>query len=255
MSEANDNPGLLASAAAEEEQTTEGQEQSISHVETPANTEEDDGPLERPDFWPEKFWKKDSNEPDLEGLSKSYSELEKQFRAGKHKAPEGGNYNMDALAGVPEDDALAKTYVSWAQKYGLSQAAFDELASQFVQMGGVQQQEMQRSMEAELEELGPNAKAVIANMATWGKGLVQKGIFSKEDFNEFARWGDTARGIKALMKLRETYEGRVPVETIKTVTEDSFTADDLAAAVANPEYKTNPAYRAKIERLVEKMHN
>jgi hypothetical protein len=254
MSEANDNPGLLASAEVEEPQTTEGQEQSaISHVDTPEK--EDDSPLERPDFWPEKFWIKDKAEPDLEGLSKSYSELEKQFRAGKHKAPEGGNYNMDALAGVPEDDALAKTYVSWAQKYGLSQAAFDELASQFVQMGGVQQQEMQRSMEAELEELGPNAKAVIANMATWGKGLVQKGIFSKEDFNEFARWGDTARGIKALMKLRETYEGRVPVETIKTVTEDSFTADDLAAAVANPEYKTNPAYRAKIERLVEKMHN
>lgn len=254
MSEANDNPGLLASAAAEEEQTTEGQEQSISHVETPA-TEEDDGPLERPDFWPEKFWKKDSNEPDLEGLSKSYSELEKQFRAGKHKAPEGGNYNLDALAGVPEDDALAKTYVSWAQKYGLSQAAFDELATQFVQMSGMQQQEAQRSMEAEMEELGPNAKAIMANMATWGRGFIQKGVFSKEDFNEFARWGDTAKGIKALMKLRESFEGRIPLETVKTATEDSVSKEDLDAMVANPEYKTNPAYRAKVERLFEKMYS
>lgn len=253
MSEANDNPGLLASAAAEEEQTTEGQEQSLNHVETPPT--EDDSPLERPDFWPEKFWIKDKAEPDLEGISKSYMELEKQFRSGKHKAPEGGNYSLEALAGVPEDDALAKTYVSWAQKYGLSQVAFDELASQFVQMGGMQQQEAQRSMEAELEELGPNAKAVISNMATWGKGLVQKGIFSKEDFNEFARWGDTAKGVKALMKLRETYEGRVPVETLKTATEDSLSKEDLDSMVANPEYKTNPAYRAKVERLFEKMYN
>ncbi len=254
MSEANDNPGLLASATVEEEQTTEGQEQSLNHVETPA-TEEDDGPLERPDFWPEKFWKKDSNEPDLEGLSKSYTELEKQFRSGKHKAPEGGNYSMEALAGTPEDDPLTKTYVSWAQKHGLSQVAFDELASQFVQMGGMQQQEMQRSMEAEMEELGPNAKAVISNMATWGRGLVQKGIFSKDDFNEFARWGDTAKGVKALMKLRETYEGRVPVDTLKTATEDSVSKEELESMVANPEYKTNPAYRAKVEKLFEKMYN
>lgn len=254
MSEANDNPGLLASAEVEEEQTTEGQEQSISHVDTP-KTEEDDGPLERPDFWPEKFWIKDKAEPDLEGISKSYTELEKQFRAGKHKAPEGGNYNLEALGSTPEDDPLAKTYVTWAQKYGLSQQAFDELASQFVQMGGMQQQEMQRSMEAELEELGPNAKAVISNMATWGKGLVQKGIFSKDDFNEFARWGDTAKGIKALMKLRETYEGRVPVETLKTPTEESVSKEELDSMVANPEYKTNPAYRAKVERLFEKMYS
>lgn len=253
MSEANDNPGLLASAAVEEEQTTEGQEQSLNHVETPPT--EDDSPLERPDFWPEKFWIKDKAEPDLEGISKSYMELEKQFRSGKHKAPEGGNYSLEALAGVPEDDALAKTYVSWAQKYGLSQVAFDELASQFVQMNGMQQQEAQRSMEAEMEELGPNAKAVISNMATWGKGLVQKGIFSKEDFNEFARWGDTAKGVKALMKLRETYEGRVPVETLKTATEDSVSKEELDSMVANPEYKTNPAYRAKVERLFEKMYS
>jgi hypothetical protein len=122
-------------------------------------------------------------------------------------------------------------------------------------MGGMQQQEMQRNMEAELEELGPNAKAVISNMATWGKGLVQKGIFSKEDFNEFARWGDTAKGVKALMKLRETYEGRVPVETLKTATEDSVSKEELDSMVANPEYKTNPAYRAKVERLFEKMYN
>jgi hypothetical protein len=114
MSEANDNPGLLASAEVEEPQTTEGQEQSaISHVDTPEK--EDDSPLERPDFWPEKFWIKDKAEPDLEGISKSYMELEKQFRSGKHKPPEGGNYDLASLGETPQDDPLAKTYVAWAQ--------------------------------------------------------------------------------------------------------------------------------------------
>lgn len=181
-------------------------------------------------------------------------ELEKQFRSGKHKAPEDGNYDMTSLGETPADDPLAKTYVSWAQKYGLSQQAFDELASQFVQMGGMQQAEAQRSMEAELKELGPNAQAIVSNMATWGKGLVQKGIFSKQDFNEFARWGDTASGIKALMKLRETYEGRVPVDTIKGQTEESMSKEDLDAMVADPKYKTDAGYRQKVEKLFNKMY-
>jgi hypothetical protein len=253
MSEANDNPGLLASAEVEDEQTTEGQEQSaISHVDTPEK--EDDSPLERPDFWPEKFWIKDKAEPDLEGISKSYMELEKQFRSGKHKAPEGGNYDMSALGETPQDDALAKTYVSWAQKYGLSQQAFDELASQFVQMGGMQQAEAQRSMEAELAELGPNGRAIISSMATWGRGFMQKGVFSQDDFNEFTRWGDTAKGLKALMKLREGLEGRVPVETIKGQTEESMSKDDLDAMVADPKYKTDAGYRQKVERMFEKFY-
>ena len=53
--EANDNSGLLASVAEDEEQTTESQEQSINHFENEP-TAEDDEPLQRPDFWPEKFW-------------------------------------------------------------------------------------------------------------------------------------------------------------------------------------------------------
>ena len=46
----------------------------------------DDEPLERPDYYPEKFWDEDG--PDVEKLAKSYAELEKKFKAGKHKAPE-----------------------------------------------------------------------------------------------------------------------------------------------------------------------
>ena len=162
--------------------------------------------------------------------------------------------DLAALGDTPQDDALAKTYVTWAQKYGLSQQAFDELAGQFVQMGGLQQQEATRNMEAELAELGPNSKAIISNMATWGRGLLQKGIFSKDDFSEFARWGDTAKGIKALMKLRETYEGRVPVDTLKGSTDESMSKEDLEAMVADPKYKTDASYRQKVERMFHKAY-
>lgn len=246
--EANDNSGLLDSVTAEPEQTTESQEQAtISHVTKP---EEDDGPLERPDFWPEKFWKKDANEPDLEGISKSYLELEKQFRSGKHKAPEGGKYALPE--GLKEDDPITQAYVGWASKYGISQQAFEDLASEIVGMSATQADEVQRSIQQERAALGPNADAIISNMATWGKGLVSKGIWSKEDFDEFKVWGGTAGGIKALMKLRETYEGRVPVQSAPV--EVGMSDEELHQMVADPQYKSNPAFRAKVEKLFEKRY-
>lgn len=246
--EANDNSGLLDSVTAEPEQTTESQEQAtISHVTKP---EEDDGPLERPDFWPEKFWKKDANEPDLEGISKSYLELEKQFRSGKHKPPEGGKYALPE--GLKEDDPITQAYVGWASKYGISQQAFEDLASEIVGMSASQAEDVQRSIQQERAALGPNADAIISNMATWGKGLVSKGIWSKEDFDEFKVWGGTAGGIKALMKLRETYEGRVPVQSAPV--EVGMSDEELHQMVADPQYKSNPAFRAKVEKLFEKRY-
>ena len=249
--EANDNSGLLDSITVDEEQTTASQEQSIDHKQVDPQAE-DDTPLERPDFWPEKFWNKDENAPDLEGISKSYAELEKQFRAGKHKAPADGKYSLEGIENISEDDPIVQSYMGWAAKYGLSQQAFSELASEIAAMGVSQAQEVEQSVKKEREALGPNADAIINNMATWAKGLVQKGIWGNEDFEEFKVWGGTATGIKALMKLRSTYEGRVPVETAPA--NDVPSREELFAMVGTEEYKTNPAYRAKVEKLFKQAY-
>jgi hypothetical protein len=254
--EANDNSGLLDNVSLDDgEQTTESQEQNtVNHIQKQPDAE-DNTPIERPDFWPEKFWNKDKAEPDLEGISKSYSELEKQFRSGKHKAPEGGKYDLDA-ASLKADDPVAKAYVDWASRYGISQQAFEDLAKQITGMGAEQVQQAQLSSRREREALGPNADAIIGNMTAWARGMVQKGIWSADDFEEYKVWGGTAQGMKALMKLRETYEGRVPVDTIKnTGGEGSVSKEDLEQMVADPKYKSDPAYRAKVERLFEKMYS
>jgi hypothetical protein len=254
MNESTDNQGLLDTAIdADDEQTTSGQDEGISHVNQPEQEQKE--AASKPDYWPEKFWKKDSNEPDLEGISKSYAELEKQFRSGKHKAPEGGKYDISALEGVAEDDPLLETYKGWAAKNGISQQAFEELASQFVQMGTMQEQQVQMSVKQEREALGPNADAIIANMSSWAKGLVQKGIWGKEDIEEFKVWGGTAKGIQALMKLRETYEGRVPVDTLKNSGEENMSEEELKGMVSDPRYKTDEGYRKKVEKLFEKFYN
>ena len=123
-------------------------------------------------------------------------------------------------------------------------------------MGAENIQQAQLSARKEREALGPNADAIIGNMTSWARGMVQKGIWSTNDCEEYKVWGGTAQGMKALMKLRETYEGRVPVDTIKnTNTEGSMSKEDLEQMVADPKYKSDPAYRAKVEKLFEKMYS
>jgi hypothetical protein len=254
--EANDNSGLLDGVSVEDpsQPTTSSQEQStIEHLQKPAGTE-DDTPLDRPDFWPEKFWNKDKAEPDLEGISKSYVELEKKFRAGGHKAPEGGKYNLEALEGLNQDDPVVQSYLGWAQKYGISQQAFEDLAKEITTMGASNNQQAQLSAKKEREALGPNADAIIGNMTSWARGMVQKGIWSGDDFEEYKVWGGTAQGMKALMKLRETYEGRVPVETLKNSGETAMSDEELSSMVADPKYKVDAGYRAKVEKLFEKRY-
>lgn len=59
--------------------------------------------------------------------------------------------------------------------------------------------------------------------------------------------GGTAQGLRALMKIREAYEGRIPVESIPV--EGAVSKDDLYAMVADPKYQTDPAYRKKVEKM------
>jgi len=97
MTEENNQPqaeekvseGLLDNASFESQQEVDTNKTEISHLQAP----EDDSPLERPDWWPENFWKKDDAEPDLEAIAKSWTDLRKQISQGKHKAPEDGNYD------------------------------------------------------------------------------------------------------------------------------------------------------------------
>ena len=210
--------------------------------------QEDDSPLERPDWWPENFWKKDTTEPDLEGIAKSWSDLRKQISQGKHKAPVDGNYDTAAFGEIPDNDPVKSHVLNWAKEYGVSQAALDTLVGEVVKMGGEQAEVGQRTIEQERAALGPNADVVIKGMTDWARGLVNKGIWGKDDFEEFKYMGGTAKGLKALAKVREAYEGtRIPTQSMPV--EGAPSKDELYQMVADPKYKTDPGYRAKVEKM------
>jgi hypothetical protein len=101
----------------------------------------------------------------------------------------------------------------------------------------------------EMKKLGPNANAVIGGMVDWARGLVNKGVWGKDDFEEFKIMGGTAGGIRALMKLRESYEGRIPIEVAPM--EGAPSKEELYQMVGDPRYKTDAAYRQKVERLFQ----
>jgi hypothetical protein len=219
----------------------------IDHKAAPPGAPAPDEPLERPDFWPENFWKKDSNEPDLEGIAKSWSDLRKQISQGKHKAPADGKYDLKSFGDEADTNPIANTLSSWAKDNGLSQAAFDDLVNNLqTQAKEVMQGDMVDPA-VEMKQLGPNGGAIVNGMVDWARGLVNKGVWSKDDFEEFKIMGGTARGITALMKIRESYEGRVPIQS--TTLEGTPSKEELYAMVGDPKYKSDAAYRQKVERM------
>ena len=240
--------GLLDNVqASDEAKTINPQSVEIDHKAVDPSAPAPEDPLERPDYWPENFWKKDDNEPDLEGIAKSWTDLRKQISQGKHKAPADGKYDLKVFGEEGETNPMATTLSSWAKDNGLSQSAFDDL------VGNLQTQAkelMQGDMidpAVEMKQLGPNGGAIVNGMVDWARGLVNKGVWSKDDFEEFKIMGGTARGITALMKVREAYEGRVPTQSAPL--EGAPSKDELYQMVNDPRYKTDTAYRQKVEKM------
>ena len=240
--------GLLDNVQVSDETKPENtQAVEIDHKASVPGAPAPDEPLERPDFWPENFWKKDSNEPDLEGIAKSWSDLRKQISQGKHKAPADGKYDLKSFGDEADTNPIANTLSSWAKDNGLSQAAFDDLVNNLqTQAKEVMQGDMVDPA-VEMKQLGPNGGAIVNGMVDWARGLVNKGVWSKDDFEEFKIMGGTARGITALMKIRESYEGRVPIQS--TTLEGTPSKEELYAMVGDPKYKSDAAYRQKVERM------
>lgn len=223
---------------------------AINHL-APEPGKDDGKPADRPEWLPENFWK--DGQADYESLSKSWRDLRAKISKGEHNAPADGNYKLDAFGeGYDGENPMAKTLTGWAKENGLSQAQFDDLASKLKSQATELMQAETIDPAVEIKQLGPNGQAIINGMVDWARGMVSKGIWSKEDFEEFKIMGGTARGLTALMKVREAYEGRIPIQS--TPLEGLPSREELDQMVGDPRYKTDPAYRKKVERMFEQVY-
>lgn len=263
------NDTLLSGAAPEETNTPEPNA-SVSHLEKtpePAKAAGDGGTeawiasisgalykegKPNHELLPEKFWK--DGAPRIDEALKARAELEKQFKRGDHKAPETYDISFLDAKGVAQDDPLLGSFQSWAKENGVSQAAFQKLAENYVEMQAQQQSQVQINVEAEKAKLGPNADKVINEMVSWGQGMVKRGIWSADDFEEFKIMGGTARGLNALMKVREFYGDMRRIPTDIASTADRPSRDELQTMISDPRYKSDPAFRRKVEKAFEDMY-
>lgn len=258
----NETEGLMAQAQVEAEDNQQPEETTISHIQPEAGpaslddvtvaNEGEEVEFAKPDWYPDKFWNEEEG-PDLENLVKSYNELQKKFSQGKHKAPEQYDDSLFKDANIPDDDPLLATYRDWAKDNGISQSAFDELANSFIAMAQQENEQAEISYQDELAKLGPNADATIKSMTDWAQGLVRKGVWSESDFEEFKIMGGTAQGLKALQKVRSYYGDR-PIPVDMTPVDGAPSKEELNAMVGKPEYLTDPAYRAKVEKMFEQVY-
>lgn len=249
----SETEGLLAEATVESDDNQQQEETTIPHQQADTEpsiddltiaAEDEEIDFDRPDWYPEKFWNEDG--PDIENLAKSYGELQKKFSQGKHKAPDEYDTSIFNEASVEPTDELLETYVAWSKQHNISQSAFEELGKQFIEMAGEIEDDERIFVEEELKKLGPNADATIKSMTDWANGLVRKGVWGEDDFEEFTIMGGTAQGMKALQKIRSYYgDQTVPVNV--GVPEGAPSKDELNSMVADPRYQTDPAFRAKVE--------
>ena len=212
-------------------------------------TDVDDGPIDRPDYYPEKFWDEDG--PDVEKLAKSYAELERSFKAGHHKAPEG-DYDVSTLMdkGLDLEDPTVVVFQDWSKEYGISQAAFNDLASRVLDISQSNQESMEIDRQEEMNKLGERAQEKVA----MAERLLIKAPLSTDERDAIAYSLNSADAINAFLKYHSsiTNEG-IPVAPAVNSPEMSRT--DLEAAIADPRWNTDPAFRTKIEEQWMKSGN
>ena len=207
-------PTLLNVSQAESEESAQEAPISLHEDSEPMVADEEDTPLERPDYYHEKFWDEDG--PDVEKLAKSYAELEKQFKQGKHKAPD--EYDLSSLedAGLYADDEVMDIYKAWAKDNGISQKAFEDLAQSVLGTAQQEQEIAEINHQEEMNKLGERAQEKI-QMA---ERLLLKAPLTNNEREAMAMSLNSADAINAFLKYHQAITNEnIPIQSAPSAPE------------------------------------
>lgn len=233
----------------------------------PGTTSEPGEKPTRPEYLPEKFWDPEKGEPRLEAMNKAYSDLEKQFRAGDHKAPaKAADYKValsdehkTLLFGAKDADAhkdpLFQKFSGWGEKYKVSQAAFDELLGMYAEASGEEAGKFQIDVAAERKALGKNADAVIQNQHSFFESLYKQGVIGEAELKEAGILFETAAGIKLVQAIRAHYgEQSIPVDTPLESLDGVPSGEELGKMVVDAKYGVDKDFTAKVDGWYKKRY-
>lgn len=229
----------------------------------PAPTEPPAGtppaPAARPEHVPEKFWDAAKGEVRMDALLKSYSELEKARPADPPKAPEGTPpvEPPAAPAGKPDFAKMAAEVeatgtVSEDSLKALETIGFGkDLAEQFI--AGQQALAAQRDAVGFQAVGGEEAYKAMLGWAATSWTPEQQQAFNAA----VGPRSPQATMLMAVQSLKASYEaanGRAPALVQggnAGAGQGAFaSAGEMTAAMRDPRYRTDSAYRAEVERRV-----
>lgn len=242
MSEEEETPIVNPNAEVETENPEE-QPIPLHEDSEPMETqpEVEEASEERPEWFPAKFWGEEG--ADNEKLAKSYTELEKKFKAGKHKAPE--EYDVSNLIdqGLDNEDPSLNIYTEWAKENGVSQAAFEDLANKVFEISKQEEEKIAYDKNQEMAKLGERGQEKI-QMA---ERILQKAPLSVAEREAIAFSLTSADSINAFVKLHQSITNEnIPITPV--VEAQQLSKEDLQAAIADPRWNTDQNFRQKYEK-------
>ena len=244
-----------------------------SAPEAAASSEATPTAVPRPEYLPEKFWNTEANQPNVEGLAKSYTELEKKFsqrasslreeleaeilkpRDGVPESADKYQYAVPELENLPngweaqmsDDDPMLGWWKETAYSRGLTQDEFQEGINKYFEyhFGGLP------NHEAELSALGENAQARIDRVDMWlSKNLTE------QEYNVMADFAVDANSIKVLEKIIGIQAEPSLSDFEAEPSTGSMSEDKLRQMMDDPRYwkpgEIDNAYRAKVTEAWQK---
>jgi hypothetical protein len=138
---------------------------------------------------------------------------------------------------------LLSAYQEWAKENGISQAAFEDLASRVLQLSSDQAQQLEYDRNQEMQKLGERA----AEKIQMAERLLMKAPLNNNEREAIANSLDSADAINAFLKYHQalTNEG---IPTQVSAQSPDMTREDLEAAIADPRWRTDTAFRSRIEK-------
>lgn len=212
----------------------------------------------RPADLPEQFWDGDKATIKADALVKAWKDSRdhiKQLSATQNVPETADKYAFNKpeklTRDIPKDDPALTLFNKAAHHAKLSQTQYDALAGHFL-MGIDAMVPPALDLAAEKAKLGPNGDAVIQQVASIGDQFVKSGLWSKDEYDEIIVMGSTAQGIKALHKLF-THYGEKPIPLEGAHVEGLPSMEELYDLVATEKYQSDPAERARVDALFEKV--
>jgi len=229
----------------------------------------------RPDYLPEKFWNAEEGAPNIEGMAKSYSELEKKFsqrasslkeelqaelmserKEGVPESPEGYEFTAPEIPNMPEgwdvqmqsDDPMLNWWRETAHQQGMSQEQFQDGINKYFDLhfGSLPDRE------GELKALGDNAQDRIDRVDMW----LNKNL-DENEYNAIADFAVTADAIQVLEKIIGIEQSEPSLSSFEgEPMTGNVNEDKLRQMMDDPRYwkqgEIDDAYRAEVTKAWQK---